>query len=164
MRHRILRTVTFALLLLGVLSSPAWARDRHRGHRHHGHHHRHHHHHHDRHFYRHSYFYGPRHIPKGPHFSIGFYANPFYGPYNPYTAPYYPPTVVYTPPVRVTVPAESTEVAVQKELAKRGYYGGEIDGKLGPRTQAAIRAYQVDKGLPVTGKIDGALLRKLGLL
>lgn len=155
MKHRILRTVTFTLLLLGVLSVPALARDHHRGDRYRG----------DRHYYRDHRYYGPRHIPRGPSFSFGFYSNPFYGPYNPYYGPVYTsPTVVYTGQAERTVEAQSLERSVQLALARKGYYGGEIDGTLGPRTRAAIRTYQVDKGLPVTSKVDGALLRSLSLL
>jgi peptidoglycan hydrolase-like protein with peptidoglycan-binding domain len=54
-------------------------------------------------------------------------------------------------------------VEVQRELAERGYYGGPIDGAIGPQSRAAIRAFQVDKGLPVTGRVDGRLLDSLGL-
>jgi len=43
--------------------------------------------------------------------------------------------------------------SVQQELARRGYYQGPIDGRLGPETRAAIRRYQQDRGLPVTGDV-----------
>ena len=43
--------------------------------------------------------------------------------------------------------------SVQQELARRGYYQGPIDGRLGPATRAAIRRYQQDRGLPVTGDV-----------
>ena len=42
-------------------------------------------------------------------------------------------------------------VGVQEELAAHGYPVGPADGKVGPRTRAAIRAYQRDAGLPVNG-------------
>jgi hypothetical protein len=94
------------------------------------------------------------------------------GPRPVYVAPrpvYVAPRPVYVAPRPVYVEsrpvyASSVEVDVQRELAKRGYYGGVIDGDIGPRTRAAIRTYQVDKGLPVTGVIDGSLLRSLRLL
>ncbi len=50
---------------------------------------------------------------------------------------------------------------LQQELAARGYEVGAIDGVLGERTRAAIRAYQRDKGLPVTGKATRALVAQL---
>jgi peptidoglycan hydrolase-like protein with peptidoglycan-binding domain len=53
------------------------------------------------------------------------------------------------------------EVEVQIALAKRGYYHGPIDGDVGPGSRAAIRAYQADRRLRVTGRIDGDLIRAL---
>jgi peptidoglycan hydrolase-like protein with peptidoglycan-binding domain len=54
-------------------------------------------------------------------------------------------------------------VDVQRELRRRGYYHGPIDGDVGPGTRAAIRAYQNDRGFAVTGRIDRSLLRALGV-
>jgi peptidoglycan hydrolase-like protein with peptidoglycan-binding domain len=39
-----------------------------------------------------------------------------------------------------------------------------VDGELGRGTRAAIRVYQEENGLEVTGQIDRPLLRALGLL
>jgi hypothetical protein len=58
---------------------------------------------------------------------------------------------------------ESSDVAVQRALARRGYYHGAIDGDIGPASRRAITRYQVDHGLPVTGSITSSLLRSLGL-
>jgi len=52
---------------------------------------------------------------------------------------------------------------VQENLRRLGYYKGSIDGFSGSGTRTAIRAYQVDRGLPVTGRIDRDLLQDLGL-
>lgn len=52
---------------------------------------------------------------------------------------------------------------VQRALAKRGYYHGAIDGDVGPGTRGAIREYQYRNHLEVTGRIDLALLRALGV-
>ncbi len=57
----------------------------------------------------------------------------------------------------------STVSAVQSELAKLGYYGGEIDGVIGDQTEAALARYQQDRDLSVTGTIDTATLQSLGL-
>ena len=54
-------------------------------------------------------------------------------------------------------------VDVQRALARRGFYRGGVDGDVGPGTRAAIRAYQYEHRLEVTGRIDGSLLRSLGL-
>lgn len=51
--------------------------------------------------------------------------------------------------------------AAQKELRGHGYHAGPVDGIDGPRTRAAVRAYQRDAGLPVTGVADQALVDHL---
>lgn len=47
---------------------------------------------------------------------------------------------------------------IQRELNSAGYEAGPVDGVLGRSTRDAIRAYQRDKGLPVTGQPDHNLL------
>ncbi len=51
---------------------------------------------------------------------------------------------------------------VQQTLLDRGYYQGSIDGILGSGTRAAIRHYQKDENLPVTGWPDAGTARRLG--
>jgi peptidoglycan hydrolase-like protein with peptidoglycan-binding domain len=51
--------------------------------------------------------------------------------------------------------------AVQRELATRGYDVGPADGKLNDKTRAAISAYEVSEGLPVTGQASDDLLRHI---
>ena len=46
--------------------------------------------------------------------------------------------------------------SAQRSLIKAGYKPGPVDGILGPRTAAALRAFQRDNGLPVTGKLDSS--------
>ncbi len=55
-------------------------------------------------------------------------------------------------------------VAVQQGLVARGYRPGPIDGVAGPRTTAAIRRYQGDHGLPLTGVVSQALVNHLRLI
>lgn len=50
---------------------------------------------------------------------------------------------------------------VQQTLRDKGYYPGPIDGILGSRTRAAIRQYQKDENLPVTGQLDADTARKV---
>ena len=57
----------------------------------------------------------------------------------------------------------STAVAVQRELYRRGYYYGPIDGDIGAGSRRAIARYQAAHRLPVTGTIDRPLLYSLGL-
>ncbi|MFL6515329.1 MAG: peptidoglycan-binding protein [Chthoniobacterales bacterium] len=52
---------------------------------------------------------------------------------------------------------------VQEHLASGGYYKGSIDGVQGSRTYYAIRAYQREHHLPVTGEISDELLSDMGL-
>jgi hypothetical protein len=49
-----------------------------------------------------------------------------------------------------------TPKQIQRALKNAGYYQGQIDGKIGPRTQEAIRKFQKAKGL----KADGIVGRK----
>ena len=57
----------------------------------------------------------------------------------------------------------SSDAAVQRALARQGYYQGSIDGAIGPQSQRAIARYQQDRGLQVTGTITSSLLRSLGI-
>ena len=58
-------------------------------------------------------------------------------------------------------PSQETIVAVQKELAKLGYYHGPIDGLIGPQTGRAISWFQSVDKLSVTGRIDDPTLKAL---
>ena len=49
----------------------------------------------------------------------------------------------------------------QERLNALGYNVGAADGAIGPRTTAAIRSFQADKGLNVTGRLDAATLDAL---
>jgi hypothetical protein len=55
----------------------------------------------------------------------------------------------------------SIQMLVQDALARRGYYDGEVDGVVGSGTRSAIREFQRDNGLPVTGRIDSQLVQAL---
>jgi lytic murein transglycosylase len=51
--------------------------------------------------------------------------------------------------------------ALQRGLTRAGFDAGTADGVLGPRTEAAITAYQQAEGLSVTGTPSRALLARL---
>lgn len=51
---------------------------------------------------------------------------------------------------------------VQLALKILGFYSGEIDGLMGPKTRAAIQDYRQENGLP-SGNIDTQLLNSLGV-
>ena len=52
---------------------------------------------------------------------------------------------------------------VQESLRDKGYYHAKVDGISGPQTRAAIRQYQKDQNLPVTGRLDSETEGKLGV-
>ncbi len=66
-----------------------------------------------------------------------------------------------------SLPPENADVAqvrrVQQRLARLGYRPGPVDGRLGTKTRMAIRQFQKDRGLPVTGRIDSRFLKALGV-
>jgi membrane-bound lytic murein transglycosylase B len=49
---------------------------------------------------------------------------------------------------------------LQRILTQRGFSVGEIDGKVGPRTRAAVRAFQASAGLVPDGYADAVLLER----
>ena len=49
----------------------------------------------------------------------------------------------------------------QQRLNELGFDVGTPDGAAGPRTQNALRSFQQDQGLPVTGRLDQATMRQL---
>jgi peptidoglycan hydrolase-like protein with peptidoglycan-binding domain len=52
---------------------------------------------------------------------------------------------------------------VQRQLMSRGYYSGRIDGRNGRRTSVAVRDFQLQSGLPPTGRLDLNTVNALGL-
>jgi peptidoglycan hydrolase-like protein with peptidoglycan-binding domain len=60
--------------------------------------------------------------------------------------------------------AGSTEQvkAMQQALTDKGHDAGGIDGKMGPKTQAALRDFQQQEGLKATGRADADTMAKLG--
>lgn len=51
---------------------------------------------------------------------------------------------------------------LQNLLTNQGFNPGPIDGKFGPRTDAAVRAFQTARSLPATGIVDAATWAALG--
>ncbi len=60
-----------------------------------------------------------------------------------------------------TAPDSRTIESVQKDLRSLGYDPGPIDGRLGPRTISAIRAYQANSGARADGRITAGLVDSL---
>jgi len=102
-----------------------------------------------------------------------YYRYPYYsGYYGGYYGSWYRPYSWYAPSIGLSFYdsgsrysrysyADSLASDVQRALRSRGYYGGPIDGDIGSGSRSAIRNYQRDHGLGVTGRIDTALLRSL---
>ena len=53
--------------------------------------------------------------------------------------------------------------AVQRRLARAGYYHGPIDGVAGRATRSAIRHWEANHGMYADGRIDHKTLRALGI-
>jgi hypothetical protein len=90
-----------------------------------------------------------------------YYGYPYYGyPYydNPDDYAYYGSQPTYDDKFW-----QDLARRVQSELARRGYYHGQINGVIDSNSQQAIRAFQKSQGLPVTGLIDPGVLRALKL-
>src|ERR1022692_1448063 len=65
---------------------------------------------------------------------------------------------------QVTGVAQPNDVVkMQQTLQDKGHYRGKVDGVLGLRTRASVRAYQKAENLPVTGQLDTPTAVKLGL-
>lgn len=116
-----------------------------------------------------SYGYRPYYYSR-PSVSVGFYSTPSYYRSSGYYYDSYPSRTYYRGIPRASYSyresssySDDLAVDVQRVLARRGYYHGEIDGDVGPGTRAAIRSFQYSRGLTVTGRIDSSLLRALGL-
>lgn len=61
------------------------------------------------------------------------------------------------------VSSRSMMRSAQQQLKSSGYYTGRIDGIDGRMTRAAIRKFQTDNNLAVTGRLDTETIQKLGL-
>jgi hypothetical protein len=97
------------------------------------------------------YSYGYR--PFGYGYGYGYNYGPSVSIYSSYSRPSY----------AYDSYADDLAVDVQRALKRRGYYRGGVDGDIGPGSRAAIRQYQANHRLPVTGRIDRDLLRSLGI-
>ena len=110
-------------------------------------------------------YYGYRPYYSSRYYGYGGY--PYYG-YSSYyhTVPsvsfvYSSPRYYRSTPVYRT--STSLEASVQRALKRTGYYQGAVDGDIGPASRSAIRSYQAENGLAITGRIDNALIRSLGI-
>lgn len=111
-----------------------------------------------------------RYYDRSRYYGRGYYGRPYHYDYGRsyYSRPSIGVSIVRSSP-SVYVPrtsysySDELAVDVQRALKRRGYYGGPIDGDIGYGSRSAIRDYQADRGLPVTGRIDSRLLSSLGI-
>ncbi|CEJ09939.1 Putative peptidoglycan binding domain protein [bacterium YEK0313] len=69
-----------------------------------------------------------------------------------------PPPAPATPAAPAGRPRNEIVADIQRELARRSLYDGAIDGLTGPRTDAAIKRYESQAGLRVSGEANEQLL------
>lgn len=62
-----------------------------------------------------------------------------------------------------TLRRDDTILRAQEALSRAGYRLGELDGRAGSQTLAALKRFQADRSLPLTGKFDQITLAALGL-
>lgn len=69
------------------------------------------------------------------------------------------------PGERISAPKQSDDVvrSAQQALERAGYEIGTPDGMMGPRTVAAIKRFQTDRYLTVSGVLDDTTLAALGV-
>jgi hypothetical protein len=110
-------------------------------------------------------FYGGAPVFWGPSIGFSFYGAPAPAYYPGYESQDGPDRPTYRGVQRTETDARDARddlgMDLQRALAHEGYYYGPIDGEIGSGSRAAIRAYQSDHGLEVTGRMDNALLRSL---
>jgi putative peptidoglycan binding protein len=89
----------------------------------------------------------------GPSFGLGFVT----------PLPVYQPVYVERPVRYYATYSGPALYRAQARLARLGYYPGPLDGDFGPMTSRALRRYQIDYGLPVTGRLDYRTRESLGV-
>ena len=53
--------------------------------------------------------------------------------------------------------------AAQQALKDKGHDPGTVDGKMGPKTMAALRDFQKEQGMEATGHLDDKTVQGLGM-
>jgi photosystem II stability/assembly factor-like uncharacterized protein len=71
--------------------------------------------------------------------------------------------VAVAPRARRGSKPDDSMLRVQEALNAAGYHLGEPDGKAGRATTAALKKFQGDRHLPVTGRLDAITLAALGI-
>lgn len=66
-------------------------------------------------------------------------------------------TAIYRTPSGFELPSKD----IQQALKGAGYYQGTVDGKIGPSTKSAVKAFQKDHGLDADGVVGKGTWNKL---
>ncbi|HZE13836.1 MAG TPA: peptidoglycan-binding domain-containing protein [Chthoniobacterales bacterium] len=99
-------------------------------------------------------------------YGYGYYPYDGYYDQGDYDQGDHPQEQVYTAPADTkdsNYAVDSQISDVQNALAREGYYNGAIDGRLSPATRNALRRYQRDHRLDVTGGVNQSVLHALRL-
>lgn len=72
-----------------------------------------------------------------------------------------PPSRPTPTPSPIPIPYRAEVARAQEMLNRLGFDVGKVDGKLGQRTESALRAFQKQHGITVTGDSDAATLARL---
>ena len=70
-------------------------------------------------------------------------------------------TAIEQPPAQQRAFSKGNLKLIQERLTAEGVYAGPLDGEMNTQTEAALRAYQQKRGLPVSGVADPATLKEL---
>ena len=112
------------------------------------------------------YYGGNRYYSGGfgyPSYGYSYWPYSYYG-YDPYSYSYYEGyPYAYSYYSEPAYGYASLVAQVQRRLGELGYYHGVIDGIMGPRTRAAISAYEDTHNLVVDSTISPRLLARMGL-
>ena len=104
-----------------------------------------------------------RSVPSMPAPQPKYITPPPLAPSTPSTTPSVKPKSEQRPPKPTPKDLSMMVVRVQAALMRRGYYSGDIDGRLGPKTRAALYAFQEAQGIARTGRMDIETLTRLGI-
>ena len=66
-------------------------------------------------------------------------------------------------PSSMTRAGANDVMSMQQALKDKGQDPGPIDGRMGPRTRAALESYQKAEGLKATGRLDSETRTRLGM-
>ena len=78
--------------------------------------------------------------------------------------PLIPAAALTLPGSRPRLTSRDLVKRAQDRLKQEGYYNGLADGAMNPATRAAVKRYQLDKGLRPDGRVNRETAQRLGLV